>query len=206
MPSAGLDHIIPGNISLIRKSYKNNIAMGPAVNASAFRMIIHEYPKLEFLVQTTQIPELKREIIEAKGPLGVSFVSYGKPLNSGHITISFKEVISGACYKAIRDAVVNGKELSITLSLIPEENTLSVGSGPIDLALSVPANNVDLTGCLIELDTVDLSVDEGSTMVKPNGTIHYSWLSWYDDDATKSIGLDLQLDPNKYLNLVQNRF
>ncbi len=169
--SAGINNL-RGNVSLIRKSYKDTVGMGPGVSGADFRMKIAEYPKLEFLVQTTQIPELKREVIEAKGPLGVEFIQYGRPLNSGQIAISFKEVISGACYAAIRDAVLNQKYLSITLSLIPEEN-----------AQPVKANTVDLKDCLIELEATDLSVEDGAYIVKPSGTIRYSWLSWYDEDS-----------------------
>ena len=176
MPSAGLDNIT-ANLDLIRTSYKNTVAMGPAVNGAAFRMLIREYPDLEFLVQTTQLPELKRELMETKGPRGVGFRQQGNIVNAGQITIGFKEVLSGACYAALLDAVRNKQYLSVTLALLPEENTESV-----------PANTVDLEDCWIELDMTDLSVDDGATIVKPNGTLHYSWLSWYDQDLTQPIG------------------
>jgi hypothetical protein len=176
MPSAGLDNIT-ANLDLIRTSYKNTVAMGPAVNGAAFRMIIREYPKLEFLIQATQLPELKREMIEATGPFNIKFRQYGEVQSCGQVTISFKEVISGKCYEAIRKIVLEAKPVSITLALLPEEN-----------AESVPANTVDLKDCLIEFDAVDLSVEEGASMVKPTGVIHYSWLSWHDVEPTKSIG------------------
>jgi hypothetical protein len=127
MPSAGLDQL-KANLNLIRKSYKSSVAMGPAVNGAAFRMVIHEFKKLEFLIQATQLPEMKREMIEATGPMHVKFRQYGEIQNAGQITIQFKEVISGKCYEALNQIILAGDPISITLALLPEENTKSVPS------------------------------------------------------------------------------
>jgi hypothetical protein len=48
---------------------------------------------------------------------------------------------------------------------------------------SVYGTTVVLSDCWIEIDALDLSVEDGTTLVKPAGTIHYNWVSWLDDEG-----------------------
>jgi len=158
------------NVSLVKRSYKNLLAMGEGINGADFRMIFEGYPDMEFLVQMTQLPGIKRETIESKGPHGVGFKQQGNVINSDDITVTFKEVVTGKAYEFLRDVVLNKKYLDIILSLVSE-------TAPDGL----PATSVMLEDCWIEIDGTDLSVEDGTTIVKPNGTIHYNWPTWFND-------------------------
>lgn len=159
------------NVPLVKNSYKNLVSMGEGVKGDDFRMIVEGYSNLEFLVQATQLPALKREMIESKGPHGVMFNQQGNFMNAQDITITFKEVVTGKALEALRDWVKNKLYKQVTLALIsesqPESNT---------------ANSVVLEDAWIEIDAVDLSVDDTTTLVKPSGTIHGNWVTWADEE------------------------
>lgn len=159
------------NVPLVKNSYKNLVSMGEGAKGDDFRMTVEGYQDLEFLVQSTQLPALKREMIESKGPHGVMFNQQGNLMNAQDITITFKEVITGKALEALRDWVKNKYYLQVTLALISES-----------LPESVIANSVVLEDAWIEIDAVDLSVDDTTTLVKPSGTIHGNWVTWADEE------------------------
>jgi hypothetical protein len=159
------------NVPLVKNSYKNLVSMGEGAKADDFRMTIEGYPDLEYLVQSTQLPALKREMIESKGPHGVMFNQQGNFMNAQDITIAFKEVISGKALEALRSWVTNKEYLQITLALVSESQPESVY-----------ANSVVLEDAWIEIDAVDLSVDDTTVLVKPSGTIHGNWVTWPDEE------------------------
>jgi len=160
---------VAGNIPNINKTYKKLLSLGEGAKADDFRMTFEGYDDLEFLVQATQLPELKREMVETYGPHGVKFNQQGKFLNAGDMTITFKEVIEGKIYKALREIVKEKKYLKITLGCLGE----SKPGSPADLT-------VVLEDAWLEIDALDLSVEDGTTLVKPAGTIHYNWVGWLD--------------------------
>jgi len=159
------------NVPLVKNSYKNLVSMGEGAKGDDFRMTIEGYADLEYLVQSTQLPAIKREMIESKGPHGVMFNQQGNFMNAQDITITFKEVITGKALEAIRDWVKQKRYLQVTLALISES-----------LPESVIANSVVLEDAWIEIDAVDLSVDDTTTLVKPSGTIHGNWVTWSDEE------------------------
>jgi len=160
------------NVPLVKNSYKKLLSMGEGAKGDDFRMTVEGYSDLEFLVQTTQMPAVKRELIESKGPHGVMFNQAGNFMNAQDITITFKEVITGKALECIRDWVKEKKYLLVTLALISES-----------LPESVYANSVVLEDAWLEIDAIDLSVDDTTTLVKPSGTIHGNWVTWSDEDA-----------------------
>ena len=159
------------NVPLVKQSYKNLLSLGEGAKGDDFRMVIDEYPDLEFLVQATQLPAIKREMIESKGPHGVMFNQQGNFMNAQDVTITFKEVISGKALEALRDWVREKKYLQVTLSLISESRPEA------DFV-----NSVVMEDAWIEIDAVDLSVDDTTTLIKPTGTIHGNWVSWADEE------------------------
>lgn len=159
------------SIPLVKSSYKNLVAMGEGAKGDDFRMTIEDYPDLEFLVQATQLPAIKREMIETKGPHGVMFNQQGNFMNAQDIAITFKEVIEGKALGAIREWVKEKKYLQVTLALISESRPES------DYA-----NSIVLEDAWIEIDAVDLSVDDTTALVKPAGTIHGNWVTWADEE------------------------
>lgn len=159
------------NVPLVKNSYKNLVSMGEGAKGDDFRMTIENYPDLEYLVQATQLPALKREMVESKGPHGVMFQQQGNFINAQDITITFKEVVSGAALEALREWVTEKSYLTVTLALISESQPESSY-----------ANSVVLEDAWIEIDAVDLSVDDTTTLVKPSGTIHGNWVTWADEE------------------------
>lgn len=159
------------NIPLVKNSYKNLVSLGEGAKGDDFRMVIEGYPNLEYLVQASQLPPLKREMIESKGPHGVMFNQQGNFMNAQDITITFKEVISGLALEALRDWVKEKKYLQVNLALVSESQPDSNS-----------ANSVVLEDAWIEIDAVDLSVDDTTTLIKPTGTIHGNWVTWADEE------------------------
>lgn len=157
------------NIPLVKQSYKNLLALGEGANGADFRMVIEEYPDLEFLVQSTQWPGSTREMIESKGPHGVMANQQGNIKNAGDITIMFKEVVSGVVRRLCSDWVKNKKYLTINLALISES-----------MPVSTDGTSCTMEDCWIEIDPSDLSVDDGAVLYKINGTIHYNWSDAWD--------------------------
>lgn len=164
------------NIPNVNKSYKKLLGMGEGTKGDDFRMTIEGYNDLEFLIQTTELPDLKREVLETYGPHGVKFIQTGKFLNAGDMAISFKEVITGKAYQALREMIKEKKYLKIELALISESQPSSV----------IPTT-ITLEDCWIEIDKVSLSVEDGTQLVKPAGTIHYNWVNWLGPDNSASM-------------------
>ena len=167
---------VKGNVGIVKKSYKKLLALGEGVTGEEFLMKIEGFDDLTYLIQTTQIPAMMRENIESYGPHGVQFNQQGRFKNAQDVPISFKEVISGAAYKALRDWVKNKKYLKVTLALVGE---------------SAPTSNANTTvvmeDCWIELEGVDLSVEDGAQVLKPSGTLHANWIGWLDDEQASSV-------------------
>ncbi len=175
MPSAGLD-TVKQNVPLVKSSYKKLVSMGEGAKADDFRMTIEGYPDLEYLVQSTQLPAIKREMIESKGPHGVMFNQQGNIMNAQDITVTFKEVISGEALACLQEWVREKSYLKVTLALISE-------SQPESNAY----NTVIMEDAWIEIDAVDLSVDDTTVLVKPSGTIHGNWVTWADEDEPETL-------------------
>lgn len=159
------------NVPLVKNSYKKLVSLGEGAKGDDFRMTFSEYPDLEFLVQSTQLPEMKRDLIESRGPHGVMFNQQGTLKNAGDITITFKEVISGEALACLSECVREKKYLTVTLALISESQPDSTSQ-----------NTVVMEDAWFEMDGVDLSVDDTTTLVKPSGTLHYNWVSWFDEE------------------------
>jgi hypothetical protein len=155
---------VSANVPLLKNSYKRFVSLGEGAKADDFILSVSEYPDLKYLVQATQLPELRRDMIESRGPHGVYFNQQGNFKNAGDITITFKEVISGKAYEALADWVLNKKYLTVTIALLAE-------SAPD----TVTAAAAVMEDCWLELDAADLSVEDGTTLVKPTGTLHYNW-------------------------------
>lgn len=170
---------VAGNIKKIRQGYRKLLALGEGVAADEFILTVEGYADLRYLIQSTQFPALIRETIESYGPQGVQFNQQGRYKNAQDVPITFKEVIKGTAYKALRDWVKNKKYLEVKIGLAGE---------------SFPTSNanttVTLEDCWIELEGVDLSVEDGGTLVRPSGTLHANWISWLDDDQEGNLSLD----------------
>ena len=170
---------VQGNVALVKKSYKKLLALGEGVSGDEFKMTIEGYPDITYLIQTSQLPALMRENIESFGPHGVQFNQQGRFKNAQEVPISFKEVITGVAYQAIREWVKEKKYLKVVVGLLGESFTSSNEN-----------NTVVLEDCWLELEGADLSVEDGSTLIKPSGTLHANWVGWLDDDAPELLSME----------------
>lgn len=157
---------VVGNIPLAKAAYTKLLGLGEGATSDDFEMTISEYPDLAFLCQSTQLPPMEREAIESYGPHGVQFVQAGRYKNAQEVPISFKEVITGKAYEAIRSWVKEKKYLEVEIKLTSESN--EAGS---------PSTTLRMEDCWLSLDGFDLSVED-PTLVKPVGTLHANWVGW----------------------------
>ena len=165
-------HDVYGNVSTIKKSYKRLLGLGEGVASDEFIMEFEGNSDVRFLVQSTQLPALMRENIESYGPFGVQFNQQGRFKNAQDISITFKETIKGHAYQFLRDLVKNKKYITIKLTTAGES--------------FLGGNNytgVLLEDSWLEIEGVDLSVEDGASLVRPSGTIHANWCGWCDDDS-----------------------
>ncbi|MGE9999762.1 hypothetical protein [Desulfovibrio sp. SGI.133] len=170
---------VTGNVPKIKQGYKKLLGLGEGVSADEFIMRFEGNDDIRWLVQATQLPALARENIESYGPIGVQFNQQGRFKNAQDISITIKETVKGHAYKFLRELVKNKRYITIYLSLAGESFPHGNSS-----------NTVKLEDCWIELEGVDLSVEDGATLVRPSGTIHANWVGWCDDE-TFDAGLSL---------------
>lgn len=170
---------VMGNISKIRHGYRKLLALGEGVVSDEFIMTIEGNTDIRYLVQSTQLPALVRETVESYGPFGVQFNQTGRYKNAQDVPISFKEVITGKAYEFLRELVREKKYVEIRLALSGES-----------FPTSVPSNSIVMEDCWIELEGVDLSVEDGTALVRPAGTIHANWVSWCDTDRNESLSME----------------
>ena len=156
-------------VDLIRQSYKKFAGLGEKALANEFKMIIEGYRNLEYLVNATQLPPLKREMIESFGPHGIQFQQQGRVMNAHEVPITFIETLSGEAYRAIRDWVTNKRYLEVVLSMLSESQDGN------------RYTSVAMFDTWIELDGVDLSVED-ATVLKVAGTLHCNWVTWFDPE------------------------
>lgn len=168
-----------GNVDLVKHGYKKLLGLGEGVASDEFIMTFEGNDNIRWLVQSTQLPALMRENIESYGPQGVQFNQQGRFKNSQDVPITIKETIKGHAYEFLRDLVTNKKYITIKLALAGE--SFEGGNSHTELKLE---------DCWIEIEGADLSVEDGTTLVRPNGTIHANWCGWCDSDAG-SQGLSL---------------
>jgi len=174
-------HDVKGNVPTIKKSYKRLLGLGEGVASDEFIMEFEGNADIRFLVQSSQLPALVRENIESYGPFGVQFNQQGRFKNAQDVPITFKETIKGHAYQFLRDLVKNKRYITIKLTAAGE----SFLDGNEHTA-------VRMEDCWIELEGVDLSVEDGASLVRPSGTIHANWCSWCDDDSL-SMGLSARI-------------
>lgn len=166
-----------GNIPLIRQSYKDSMALGERTRGDEFRFIFADNTNMEFLVIATQMPPLKRELVEIPGPQGIKIMQQGKYLHSGDINITFVEVLTGKTLEYLRKKVIDKEYFDAYMTLCGESNP--GGSKPTSLPIY---------DCWLEIDAIDLSNEDSTMAVKPTGTIHCNWIGW--DEDMPALGLN----------------
>jgi hypothetical protein len=167
MPTSPLIKEVLGDVSGMKTLYSKFTALGEGAVASDFYLIINGNVDLKFLCQSAGIPELGREVIEFRGPRGILIKQPGHFINATEIPISFKEVVSGKAYAAIKKLVINKTLFDASITLLSENEKEEF--------------TVSLYGCWLALEGAALSVDD-TDLVQPSGTLYVNWIAWEEGE------------------------
>lgn len=172
-------NVDPGtaNVSYLKTGYKKLLGLGEGITGEEFLMEFEGNENIKYLVQTAQIPAIRRDMIESRGPLGLQFNQQGAYKNAQDINIAFKEVLKGETFNFLRDWVVNHRYYTVKLTLTGEKYS---GQG---------STSWTMEDCWIEVEAVDLSVEDSTSLIRPNGTLHANWVGHEDMTA-----LDITLE------------
>lgn len=153
-----------GNLTYLKKRYDANKAAGEKLVGSDYWVVINGHTNMSILIRTAQLPEIAREDVEDFGPSGMKFSQYGAYRNSGEITLTAQETLSGLVLKMVKNAVINKEMVDIDFYISPE-SLGGEGNEPI----------ARLEDCKLNTDAVDLSAEDVTALVRPNIRVVYNW-------------------------------
>jgi len=153
-----------GEPKLMKAALLKALAAGERIPASQFKMTFDGESGMEYIVDATQIPPMKRHVMETFGHMGVKINQQGSFDNAGEITVTLSETLTGKALKFVRDAVLQKKYMDITITITPE--TLA----------GAEAIEVKLTACFIASDAIDLANESVTEYVKVPLTINFNWI------------------------------
>lgn len=157
-----------GNMSYVKQRFRNNLNAGEKLSGSEFEMVFNGNSNMTVLIRTTQLPPQGRADMEDFGPMGMKFTQHGALENSGEITVTAVETITGVVVPFITDLVRNKKYVDITIRPTPESLN---GKSP-------SKTTCILEHCKLRCDAIDFSTEDVSVLVKPSMTIVYNWSEW----------------------------
>ena len=157
-----------GQMSYVKQRFRNNLNAGEKMSGAEFEMVFGNNSNMTVLVRTSQLPQQGRGDVEDFGPMGMKFTQHGALENSGEITASCVETITGVVVPFITDLVRNKKYIDVTIRPTPESLN---GKSPTNTTCR-------LEHCKIRCDAIDLATEDVQALVKPNMTIIYNWFEW----------------------------
>lgn len=150
-----------GDVDLLRKAHKKNVALGERAVASDFIVTIEEYPEISALIRTSQLPEEKRgEPVEDFGQYGQGFRQYGSVKRDGDIAAQIVEIKRGDVLKTIAKIVDNKEYVTIKI-LLAGEDFKEMG--------------YELQDTMIGADPSDLDVENRTGTVRVPVNFMYNW-------------------------------
>ncbi len=160
------------DLGLLKTSFASGLqAIGEAARAQDFLMTVYGIDgtttttitdPLTYLIQAATTPAIKREVVETVGPFGVRSIQQGRFMNEIEMAITFKEVVIGIAYTALKAWIKDKNYLTVSIELKSESNP------------STAYTYWDIVDCWIELDGADLSVED-AVPLKLSGTLHGSY-------------------------------
>lgn len=160
---AGLSNA-KGNLTFLKKRLDTLMGAGEKLVGCDYWVVINGHTDMSVLIRTTQLPEVAREDVEDFAPSGMKFSQYGAYRNSGEITMSVQEVLTGAVMKMVKNAVINKEMVDIDIYLAPESMG-GEGNEPI----------ARMEYCKLNVDAVDMSAEDVTALVRPNIRVVYNW-------------------------------
>ena len=155
-----------GDTGFLKNKFNLNLSAGEKLMGHEFEMAIDQYPDVNVLVRSTQFAAMGRSDVEDFGPMGLKFTQHGALENSGEITVTCAETLTGRALAMVRDIIKHKKYIDITIRSTPE----STSGG------SAAALKQRLEYCKLRCDAVDLSTEDQASLVKPSMTIVYNWI------------------------------
>ena len=155
-----------GNTGFLKQKFNLNMAAGEKLMGHEFEMRIDQYPDVNVLIRGTQFAAMGRSDVEDFGMMGLKFTQHGALENSGEITVTCTETLTGRALKMVRDIIKNKKYIDITIAATPE-STSGATAAPLKQRLEY---------CKLRCDAVDLSSEDQASLVKPSLTIVYNWI------------------------------
>ncbi|EKO3439470.1 hypothetical protein NTE19_003362 [Vibrio fluvialis] len=154
-----------GNKALVKANVLALRALGERLNNAGFVMAFSDAPDMTLRVSSTQLAEMKRQMIEGYGPLGVMVNQQGNLMNAGEITVQVDEYLDTRAARFICDAVDSKKYFDwVTISLVAED------------AAFAPLFTQKLEDVWLGSDALDLSVEDVTTTTKWSMTLNYNWV------------------------------
>lgn len=154
-----------GNMGFLKQKFLKNVNAGEKMMGAEFKMTLDEYPEMEYLIRSTQMPAMGRAEVEDFGQNGLKINQQGTVENSGEVAVTFAETISGEGLRIIREIIREKKYVNVNIESTPE-STAGVGAD---------SHKFKLEFCKFRTDAIDLSTEDTAAVVKPSLTIGYNW-------------------------------
>ena len=149
------------NVDLMRQAHKKNVALGGRQVGSDFKIRIRQYPEIECLVRTGQLPQEKRgDDIEDDGQFGQKFKQYGAIERHGEMASQIVEIKRGYVIKTIAKIVDNKEYVDVEIILVGEDTS---------------EKGYLLETCLVSAEASDLDTESRTGTLRIPVTFSYNW-------------------------------
>ncbi len=160
----GLTSNAKGNKAAVKAQVQAIRALGERINNAGFIMTFSDAPEMTIRIASTQLAEMKRQVIEGYGPLGVQINQQGNLMNAGEITVQIDEYLDAKTGQFVCDSVDNKHYFDyVDISLVAEDNGFA------------PIFTQRLEDVWLGSDSLDLSVEDVTTTTKWPLTLNYNW-------------------------------
>ncbi len=153
-----------GNLSAIKTTVMQQLALGDKALASHFKLTFRNKPDMTLRIAATQIPEMMRHEIESFGHMGSGSNQQGNIKNTGQITATVNEYLDGKTAQFIADSIANKTYHDIDLALTPEDTNLA------------PIAEWEMLKCYFSSEATDVANEDISGTINFPLTITYNWI------------------------------
>ncbi|MCV6588713.1 MAG: hypothetical protein OIF57_06750 [Marinobacterium sp.] len=154
-----------GNVGVKREKVQQMLKKGEGLLGTDYWLEVEGWGQDNILSVSCQIPPMLREALETFLMYGQRIFQAGNINNAFEMPVTFKEVIDGTVYKHMRKHHLEKTYLKVTLKMAPESNPEGAES-----------HKWVFHNCWFNIDGVDLSVEDRTSIVKPAGTMYgYFW-------------------------------
>ena len=169
-----------GNLAFFKTQIDSFIGLGEKRIGSEFYMTIDSYPDLTYLVQSAQIPQMQRQIVELVTNFGISSRQIGVPDIGHEMSVSFLETVGGHAMEALHKWFTSKSKETVVLKLVGENDLGTSSSIPEGVA---GINKFTLRDCVFNMEATEVGVEENTTALKLSGNLIYSYCEEFFVDS-----------------------